>query len=214
MTDRDLMTVNPTGLAPGEEPPQAVEDDPETPTAEEQSLYNRFVTRSIGFIHGEETENQVLEMMNQPGDPVHVNVGRTAAKVVQLIQQSAQSSGQRIPEDVLYGAGQEIVADLLETGVEAGIFPFKVDSKEYDQALELSFLEAVKVYGEDLLAGPDGEQVSREAQDTYAAEVAREADAGEVDAEFAKAIQQQQMNPEYAQMNAVSDGVRKAVQDG
>ena len=212
MAERELMDVRPTGLAPGEEPPEAVEGDPEKPTAEEQRLYNRFVMRAINFIHGEQTQNKVLAMMNHPDQPVHVNVGRAASRIVQLIQQSAESSGQRLPDSVVYSAGQEIITELLETGVEAKIFPLEIDSKEYDQTLDLSFLEAVKAYGEDLLKGPDGEQVSREAQDAYSREVAREADAGEIDSDLAETFQQQ-VNPEYAQMNAVSEGVHRAVND-
>lgn len=212
---RDLMEVTPTGLPPGQDPEQAAAmEDSETPTPEEQALYDKFVTRAIGFIHGEKTQGAVLEMMNQPSDPVHVNVGRAAVKVVQLIQQSAESSGQKLPDSVIYGAGQEIVEDLLETGVAAKLFPLDVESKEYDEALELSFLEAVKKYGEDLLAGPDGEQISAQAQDHYASEVAREADAGEVDQGLAASLQEQGANPEFAQMNPVADGVQKAVENG
>lgn len=213
MSERNLMDVKPTGMDPGVDPAQvAAEADSETPTAEEQQLYDKFVTRAIAFIHGKETEGSVLQMLNQKDAPVHENVGRAAAKIVQMVQQSAESAGQKLPDSVVYGAGQEIVADLLETGTEAKIFPLDVDSKEYDQALELSFLEAVKAYGEDLLAGPDGEQLSQQAQEGYVREVAGEADRGEIDPAFAAAMQRQDTNPEFAQMNAVADGVQKAVQ--
>lgn len=213
MSDRNLMDVTPTGLPPGTTAEDvAMASDSETPTPEEQAMYDKFVTRAVAFIHGEETEGAVIEMLNQKGTPVHENVGRTASKIVQLIEQSAATAGQPVPSDVVYAAGQEIVADLLETGVEAKIFPMQIDSAEYDQALELSFLEAVKNYGEELLAGPDGEQVSARAQDQYALQVAREADSGTLSPEMAEAAEREAAN--FGKMNPVTAAVQGAIGNG
>lgn len=213
MSERDLMEVKPTGLPSGVTPEQvAAEAESETPSAEEQQLYDKFVTRAIAFIHGEQTEGAVLDMLNQKDAPVHVNVGKAAAKIVQMVQQSAVSSGANLSRDLLEQAGSEVVTDLMETGVAAKIFPLEVDSKEYDQALEMSLLEGFKAYGEEMLAGPDGEKVSQQAQEEYLREVAGEADRGEIDPAFAAAMQRQETNPEFAQVNAVADGVQKAVQ--
>ncbi len=211
MADRELMSPGkPTGLPPGVTPEQvAAEQSSETPTAAEQQQYDKFVSRAIAFIHDEKTQPAVLNMMNQSGDDIHVNVGRAAARIVQMIEQSAAQAGDPIGEDVLYAGGQEIVADLLETGVEAKIFPLSVDSQEYDQALELSLLEAMKAYGEDLLKGPEGKQVSAQAQDAYASEVAAEADAGYSDPALAAMLDEQ--SGQYGVMNRVSAGVKEAV---
>lgn len=212
MSERNLMDVKPTGLPPGVTPEAvAAEEQSETPSPEEQATYDKFVNRAINFIHGEQTEDKVLAMLNQSGSPVHETVGRTAAKVVQLVQQSAQSSGAKLLPELLKQAGAEVVELLMELGAEAKVFPMTPDSPEYQEALDLAYLEGMKVYGEDLLAGPDGDKISAEAGDEYARQVAAEADRGEIDPEFAAAMQQQDANPEYAQMNAVSAGVQQAV---
>lgn len=208
---RDLMATKPTGLPPGVSPDQVrAEADSETPTTEEQAVYDKFVTRAVAFIHGEETEGSVIRMLNDESAPVHEVVGKTAARVVQLVQQSAKAAGQDVSSDILYGAGQEVVEDLLDTGVEAGIFPLHKDSKDYQDALDMAFLEAVKAYGEKLLKGPDGQRLSGLAQDEYAAQVAQEADAGTIDPAFVQMMQSQEA--EFGKMTPVAAGVREAVE--
>lgn len=206
---RDLMEIHPTGTPPGQDPEAFMADalDQESVSPEEQEQYDKFVLRAVQFIDGEKTQKEVLRMLNQPDVPVHEAVGKTAARITQLIKKSADDAGAEIGPDVIYHAGEQIVAVLMETGTASGVLPLEPESEEYQDALDMAFLEGVKAYGEDLLKGPEGKKLSAEAGDYYASQVAKEADAGQIDPAFTEAMQAQGQ----PQMNPVAAGVKGAI---
>lgn len=132
-----------TGVDPNFQPIGAGEE--EQPPPEEQAQYDQFVTRALQFINGPKTLDVVLKSMNEGSRPVYENVGRQAARIAHNIVQTAERAGTKISPDVIFHGGQEIVAELLEVGEEAGIFDVPEDKEQNE--LEMAFMSAVEHYG-------------------------------------------------------------------
>lgn len=180
----------PTGRMPDEGP--AIDPlDEEATTPEEQQFYDTFMNKAIEFIHGPKSSRDVLKHLNQKDMSVPEAVGRTTAMIAKNIVQSAKLAEVKVSPDAIFGAGQEIVEELLELGSRAGIFP--IDWPEDDKA-ELSpeqekmaqdaFATAAQFYGEDLLKSPEGESLSREAQSEVLRQVQSEVKSGRASPDF------------------------------
>jgi type III secretion system FlhB-like substrate exporter len=180
----------PTGRMPDEGP--AIDPlDEEATTPEEQQFYDTFMNKAIEFIHGPKSSRDVLKHLNQKDMSVPEAVGRTTAMIAKNIVQSAKLAEVKVSPDAIFGAGQEIVEELLELGSRAGIFP--IDWPEDDKA-ELSpeqekmaqdaFATAAQFYGQDLLKSPEGEALSREAQSEVLRQVQSEVKSGRASPDF------------------------------
>lgn len=204
-----LAQAKPTGTPPGMSPAMFDEVDETTVLPQEQAQYDQIVNQAMRMIHGERSRDKVLEQINRPEMPVYQAVGRTAAMMAQAITQKAKTSGQELSPDAVWHAGADvIVPEIMIVGVESNIFPFKQDSEEFQTQMEMAFLEGNKVYGEQMLQGPDAQRFSQEAQDFYTEQIALEADEGTLAPGFREGLIG---GPEGGQ---VGEGVRRALTSG
>lgn len=138
----DLPGPHPSGMMPGD----AVDQEATEPSDQEQRDYTQIVTSAMKFIHGPKSET-VLRAMNNPRIPVHQAVGRFAAKLVTMIQNSAQSAGSELsPEALREAFAGEIIPDLLDLGQAGGLWD--LSEAEMDEEVQNAALATAKLYGE------------------------------------------------------------------
>lgn len=208
----DVEMPAPTGVMPGEAPPPgpALSDEEEQEASpEEQTFYDQFVLKAIEFIHGPKSGRAVLKHLNQKDMSVPEAVGRTTAFIVKNIGDSAKAAKQETYPDAMLEASQEIVEELLELGSASKIFPIEWPTEDVDELTpEQSDLAAQSVslaahyYGSDFVKTKEGKEAQPEAQKAYLAGIAREADAGSLDPDFAASM---------GQGNTVRGGVKRAL---
>lgn len=181
--------LRPTGLAPGEQPVAEGEVTPE-----QQEVYNQLVYQFAKYVEGSGAD-QVLQYLNNPDNPVYVNIAKAQYNIGEQIINSAAQAGANIEGDEIFHAGAEQTEILMDMAADAGILPFEKDSEEYQEQLKLAFTESRKMMGEDMLNGQDGEQHMMEAEDMAAVHISNEAQAGQVPDGFEKSMQGIGMNP-------------------
>jgi hypothetical protein len=199
---QDLISASmmPTGLAPGADP-SMLEYDEEAVTPEEQRTYDQFVRKAQAYMT--KSADKVVAQMNNRQMPVYQNVGKTALMIAQSVAKNAKAAGQEISPEVMHGAGQEVVVMLMDLGDAAGIFPFKADSQEFDEASAMAFMYGAELVGKQLLKGPDAAKHTEEAGNFYASQIAGEQQRGEVDPKFWEQLQ-----------GGVAGGVKRALGAG
>lgn len=202
----DVVQPSPTGRMPGEQDPV----DPMDETAvspEEQQFYDTFMNKAIEYIHGPKSSRAVLKHLNQKDLSVPEAVGRTAAMIATNIIGSAQAAKQEVNSDAVFGAGQEIVEELLHYGSKAGIFPIEWpdDGKqeltdEQSQLAQDSFALATKYFGDDFLKTPQGKDMQGAAQTEVLRNIQKEKQAGTLSPDFM-----------VTDPNTVEGGVKRAI---
>jgi hypothetical protein len=187
----------PSGIAPGGDPSE-LEFNEEAVSDEEQSIYQQFVMQALSFMTKKPKE--VVAQMNNRQKPVYQNVGRTALMIAQGVEKTAQAAGQQISPEIMMAAGEEIVEHLMELGSVAGIWPFKEDSPEYEEAMNMGLMHGAELAGKEILAGPNAAAMTEEAGTVLAQQVAEEHKRGETPEGFFEGLQSQ-----------VAGGVKRAV---
>lgn len=168
----------PSGLPIGAEPGSFDSVDENTVSPEEQSQYDQFVAKAGKLIFKKKSRDAVLEQMNQKDMPVYAAVGRAAAHLAGALVDQAKASGVKLSPDVVFHATADfVIPSLFEIGQTAKIIPADDDQNQ----MHMAFLEAQKVYGEQMLKGPDAKKLSGDAQDFYAEQVGNEVDSGQAD---------------------------------
>ena len=176
-----MAPVSPDGPEP--------EFDEEAVSPEEQLQYNQFVLRAQDYIS--KSPGAVLKHMSNKKAPVFMNVGRTGLMLAQQIAKTAGAKGQPVGPDIMFHGGQEVVEMLMELGDAAGIWPFKKDSEQYDEAQAMAFMHGAELAGKQVLEGPDSEKHTEEAGNMLASQVAQEQQRGEVAPEFWQGLERQ-----------------------
>jgi len=185
----------PTGVLPGGQP---LEYDEEAVTPEEQAIYTQFVLRAQEFVSKD--PEVVIDKMNNKKVPVFQSVGKTALMIVQGVEKTAAAAGQEISPEIMLNGGAEIVELLMELGDAAGIWPFKQDSKEYEEAMSMAYMHGAELAGKQVLAGPNAAQMTEEAGNVLAQQIALESERGETPRGFFEGLQSQ-----------VAGGVNRAI---
>lgn len=207
----DVAMPAPTGVMPGDPPPEgpALSEETESEAGpEEQAFYDQFVLKAMEFIHGPKSSRAVMKHLNQKDMSVPEAVGRTAAFVAEQIGESIKAAKQPMFPDAMFDASQEIVEELLEFGAASKIFPIEWPQDDEELSQEQSDLAAQAVslaahyYGENFVKTQDGKAAQPAAQNAYLSGIAREADAGTLDPDFAA---------QHGQATTVQEGVKRAL---
>ncbi len=114
---------------------------------EEQQLYDQFVDKALSAIYDDQSLPQVIETLKGDGNPLD-GLANTAVAIVVRVQDSAEKAGQKIPPDVLFHGGSEILEDLAGLSEKAGIHKFTPEE------LEGAAFQAMDIYRE--MKGSDG----------------------------------------------------------
>lgn len=138
------------GTEPSTSPAGAMGSGIQQASPEEQEMFDRFVTRGMEMIYDDRMFPKVVDMLDggageedEEGDP-DTGLAMTAEMVVSKVQDMAEQAGQKLPGDVLFHAGLDIIEELAEVSRRAKI-------KDYSQdpdALERATFKALDLYRE------------------------------------------------------------------
>jgi hypothetical protein len=160
---------------------------------EEQKQYDEVVTAALSLVYDPQGFPTTVKKLVDMGDRPAFAIGHTAAMLLKSVNESVKKSGAEISDDILFAAAQEIVSDLTDIAVGAGV----ISKEQGDSIGEEAFYEGMKVWGQYM---QDSGQITPEKQ-----QEARNAlkEAGQPDPE---AMRQQQPQQAPAQP-APADGI-------
>ena len=119
-------------------------------TPEEQHQYDTVVCKAMEILYDDNRIQMVLEKLKGGAQNISKEIGHTAAMVLTSLEQTVAQDDQEISEEILFNAGGEIVSQLVDIAVAAGIV-----SKEQEQDVaEAAFYEGLRLYGQNM--GRDG----------------------------------------------------------
>lgn len=140
------------GLGAAMEPQEAPENEGESNVSpEEQAMYERVVRNALEIIYpkGEESLSPQIREALTAGNQPTMNLAMASVSIVTGLVQSAKQAGQKIPGDVLFHAGAQIV-ELVAEAAEG----FKL--AEYsEEDIERAFYIAVDMFGQQGLSTGD-----------------------------------------------------------
>jgi hypothetical protein len=131
------------GHKQGELPNQAEMPDESNVAPEEQEQYDKFVANALMFIHGEQSD-QLIEQLGQ-GEPDQA-LANVVVGVIIMLQESAVKAGKPLGKAVLFNGGEEIINELINTGITAGVIQPE-DDEDAEGIQQDAFLMAVDMYG-------------------------------------------------------------------
>lgn len=110
---------------------------------EEQAQYDKFVGNAMELIYTEDgkVQDEVLARLSTGNKPMDV-LAQTTVWLVMLVENSAEQSGQRIEDDVLFHAAKEVHEQLIEVAEAADIHTFK------EAEVQGSWYQALDMYRE------------------------------------------------------------------
>lgn len=126
----------------GEQSEQGGEDKPNV-SPEEQKIYDKVVTAAMKLIFTPQAIQVLVQKFNTGKDNISAAIGHTAAMTMLSIRGTFHNSGEEIPDDVLYAAGQEVIGDLCDVAIAAKIF----DESKEDTIANAALFEAVRQWG-------------------------------------------------------------------
>jgi len=112
---------------------QAQGQDIDPQTKQQIDVYSTMLTK---FIHGKETQAQVLKML-QAGDPIKA----IPPAAIAINEQAEQAMKTKPSTDVVLGASVTLVADLIEVGIAAGLF-----ERPSDEDISFIYQDTLQIY--------------------------------------------------------------------
>ncbi len=132
------------GHQQGQLPNQADMPDESNVTPEEQDQYDKFVANALMFIHGEKSDDLIMEMGKGEPDEALANA---AVGLIIMLQQSAVKAGKPVSKAVLFNGGEEILNELINTAITAGVIQPE-DEADAEGIQQDAFLIAIDLYGQ------------------------------------------------------------------
>lgn len=185
-----LMSQNPQTQTP-------INQDDSQVTPEEQKQYDDFVTRAKLFINdpreplnskgakqpnGKAPRDVIIDHLNSiDGASAAQAVGRTAAQVVTLITNNATQQGHPYDPDVVLHGSDEIISDLYQIGVAAGVIknPPPADSDQEAHLLSLAKMYGAQFFGQNMIdSGQNTPALRQQAHQYVMDQMQREAQSG------------------------------------
>lgn len=115
---------------PGAGPMMVGDAGGDAASPEEQQMYDEFVNKAYELVYnGNKVSPQVMEALKGDGNPVD-GLANATAMVVMRTEDSATQKGRKIPGDVVFHAGTEVLEDLADLASQAGIHDFTEEEME------------------------------------------------------------------------------------
>lgn len=124
-------TTKPQGAGVLSQQAQGQELDPKLKN--QIDVYSTMLTK---FIHGKETQQQVLKML-QAGDPIKA----IPPAAIAINEQAENAMKSKPSTDVVLGASVTLVSDLIETGMAAGLF-----EQPSDEDISFIYQDTLQIY--------------------------------------------------------------------
>lgn len=133
-------------------------------TPQEQQQYDLVVVAALGIVYAKGAPQMIVSKLKsfaqQGPDGIASGIGNTTAMVLISVKTAFQKQGRAIPPDVMFGAGKEVVAAILEIAATAGLC--KANDPD---VLKKAAFSAVHDYGTwELKTGQLGPQERAQAQ--------------------------------------------------
>lgn len=129
--------------------PESNEEQPNV-SPEEQAQYDRVIIEAQGLMYTENGIKTIVQKLTSMKDRLPLAIGHTAAMLIKSVSGGLKKAGQPVEGDVLFAAGQEIVADLIEIAQAAKLVP---EGEDPEVLMQQSLFEGLKVYGDTEMAG-------------------------------------------------------------
>jgi hypothetical protein len=147
-------------------------DDQKPVDPQEQALYDKVMQAALTQLYGDDTTHQGI-VTALKGDPKNLaqTVGHIAAMMLRSIVGNAKKSGVEIPEDVVFNAGLEVVAEIVTIAEAMKL----VDEAGGQKLFQDAIMYGTKSYGEAMLnAGEVTPEMQQQAKQTIAQNAAAE----------------------------------------
>lgn len=94
----------------------------EQASAMEQAQYDELMSTFMGSLHSEQMRDKVLERL-RTADNVSLVVGEMASQIFAAAEQQITQQGGRIEDAVRMEAGEDLILEIVQIAVVAGIVP-------------------------------------------------------------------------------------------
>lgn len=148
--------------APQDFDPGMMDEEESNVTPEEQKQYDTVVGKAMELLYDEERLGYLVDKLKGGAKNISKEIGHSAAMTLSTIDQTVKEQGQQIPEEILFNAGEEIVSQIVDIAVAAGI----VSPEQEQDVAEAALYEGLRVWGQNM--GRDGKitpERSSEAQE-------------------------------------------------
>lgn len=117
-------------------------------TPQAQGLYDQVMIAARRVLYGDPNDDSRFKMVLQrlaAGAKANlgVTIGQITAVVIANIQGSLQKAGKQVPSSILFHAGREVIADLVEIATAAGLMQ-KAQAPNITKAAMMAAVEAYK----------------------------------------------------------------------
>jgi hypothetical protein len=132
---------------------------------EEQKLYDLVMTQAQAIVYNEHGVQAVVEKLKAMRDNPAKAIGHSAAMILRSVKGGLAKANVDVPDDVLFHAGTELVADLTELATAAKV----ISEDQAAQVGQEAIFEGLKTYGEvDIATGeltPEGKKKAQQELD-------------------------------------------------
>jgi len=116
---------------------------------QDQALYDQVMLAARKVIYGDPKNpaddmrfKMVMQRLQGGKDEIGVTIGQLTATVLSNVQRAIVQAGKQVPGYILFHAGLELIADLIQTAVAAKLM---TDTQSAD-VTQQAVLEAMKTY--------------------------------------------------------------------
>jgi pyruvate dehydrogenase E2 component (dihydrolipoamide acetyltransferase) len=113
---------------------------------QDQALYDRVMIAARRVIYGDPNDDQrfrmVVQRMAGARDQLGQTIGNITATVLANVQGSIQKAGRQVPSYILFHAGREVIADLVQIAIAAKF----ATQAQVAQLTKVAIFQAVETY--------------------------------------------------------------------
>jgi hypothetical protein len=91
---------------------------------EEQKQYDNVVVAALSFLYSNGATKMVVQKLRDESKPpgtIQKAIGHTCAMVLLSVKGSIEKAGGQVSKDVIFSAGQEVIAELMTIAASAGL---------------------------------------------------------------------------------------------
>jgi len=126
--------------------PAPEQDEQPNVSPEEQKIYDTVMSMALNMMYGKGAVETLIKKLQGSKDNIAGAIGHTAAMIMSSVSSGAAGKGKSIPDDILFAAGQEVVADLVEIAVKTKL----IKEEASDSVAEAALFEGVRIWGKQM----------------------------------------------------------------
>src|SRR6185369_4280566 len=127
------------------------DDEGANVSPQEQKQYDTIVTACFAMMYKQPGIAMVIQKLMAEKANIAQGIGHTAAMIIISVKGGIEKQGGHVPGDILYAAGQEVIADLIEIAVGSGL----MEEKDTDEVAQKALFYGLKTAGNYINQQPD-----------------------------------------------------------